>query len=71
MKAFNLLNNGKQKAFDLLNNGRQAAMKGMGNNASFPDPKTTDVSVGPIQNATKSNATAPKSGGGFKKLIKQ
>lgn len=74
MKPFNLLTNGTRKAFNLLNNRPVSAFKGMGNN-----PKSTaknqgnqaNADTGRIQSATKSNATAAKSGGKFKRLIGQ
>lgn len=74
MKAFKILSNGKQKAFNLLNNRPVSAFKNQGNNpkSNFKEPLNNGKdAVGTIQNATKSDASAPKSGGGFKRLIKQ
>ena len=74
MQPFNILTNGAQKAFNLLTNRQVSPFSGMGNNpksAKKAQGNSANTNTAKIQSVTKSNATAAKSGGKFKRSIRQ
>ena len=63
MQAFNLLTNGIRKAFSGMGNNPNSTAKAQGNSG--------DTNTKRVSSATKSDATAAKSSGKFKRFVGQ